>query len=72
MSSKEKDRLLTPKKVKEFYGIEPTKVYNWIKHRRFRFIKPAKEILFWESDFLNFLSRHEVPESDTTIRGAGE
>lgn len=55
---KNRGRLLTPKKAKELYGIDPGKIYNWVRNRRFTFIKPEKEILFWEKDFLEFLDRH--------------
>lgn len=56
-----KGKLLTPKKAKEIYGIEPSKIYNWVRNRKFRFIKPEKEILFWEQDFLDFLDRNTSP-----------
>ncbi|HEX3035066.1 MAG TPA: helix-turn-helix domain-containing protein [Thermodesulfobacteriota bacterium] len=59
--SQNKNRLLTPKKAKELYGIEPGKVYNWVRHRKFKFMKPDKEILFWEKDLLDFLSKYEIP-----------
>jgi len=56
--NKNKGKLLTPKKAKEIYGIEPSKIYNWVRFRRFTFIKPDKEILFWEKDLLDFLDRN--------------
>ena len=60
----DRGELLTPKKVREKYGIAPTKVYHWIREKRFAFIKPGKEILFWEKDLLDFLEQHEVPAWD--------
>jgi len=63
-SNSNRGELLTPKKAREKYGIEPTKVYHWIRHKRFTFIKPGKEILFWEKDLLDFLEQHEVPAWD--------
>jgi len=62
MTPNNKGKLLTPKKAKEIYGIEPTKIYNWVRNRRFRFIKPEKEILFWEQDLIDFLDRHTSPD----------
>jgi len=59
--NKNRGKLLTPKKAKEIYGIEPSKIYNWIRNRKFRFIKPEKEILFWEKDLLDFLDKHISP-----------
>lgn len=53
--------LLTPKKAAEKYGLERGKIYSWIKQKRFAYIKPEKEILFWEEDFINFLQRNTVP-----------
>lgn len=55
-----KGKLLTPKKANEIYGIETGKIYNWIRNKRFNFIKPDKELLFWESDFLKFLNEFTV------------
>lgn len=61
MSSRnEKKVLLTPKKASEKYGVAKTKIYSWIRDRRFNFIKPEKEVLFWEHDFLAFLDSHLV------------
>ncbi len=54
-------RLLTPTLVAELYGIDRMKVYNWIRNKRFPYIKPEKELLFWESDFLQFLDENTVP-----------
>lgn len=58
MTLTNRGKLLTPKKAKEIYGIETTKIYNWVRNRRFTFIKPDKEILFWEKDLLDFLERN--------------
>lgn len=54
------EKLLTPSTAAEIYGIKQQKIYYWIKNRRFSYIKPNKEILFWESEFLNFLSENTV------------
>jgi len=61
MSKQDKGRLLTPSKASEIYGIKIGKFYQWIRNRRFEFIKPEKEILFWESDLLKFLDENTVP-----------
>ncbi|MCH7535647.1 MAG: helix-turn-helix domain-containing protein [Bacteroidetes bacterium] len=61
MTLNNKGKLLTPKRAKEIYDIEPGKIYNWVRNRKFRFIKPEKEILFWEKDLLDFLDRYISP-----------
>lgn len=53
-------KLLTPKKAAEKYGIDKGKLYSWIRQKRFNYIKPEKEILFWEHDFLKFLELHTI------------
>lgn len=53
-------RLLTPTKAAEEYGINRTKFYNWIRNKKFPYIKPDKEVLFWQQDFEEFLKRHTV------------
>lgn len=60
MALNNRGKLLTPKKAKELYGVDTGKIYNWIRHKRFNFIKPDKELLFWESDFLRFLDQFKV------------
>ena len=60
------EKLLTPKSASEKYGIDRGKIYYWIKNRRFKFIKPEKEILFWENDLLKFL------DDNTVVRDDGE
>ena len=59
-----KGKLLTPKRAEEVYGIEVGKIYNWIRHKKFSFFKPSKEILFWESDLMEFLEQHKVEKYD--------
>ena len=53
-------RLLTPTTAAIEYGIKRTKFYNWIRKKRFSYIKPDKELLFWQQDFEEFLKRHTV------------
>ena len=55
-----KNKLLTPKKAHEEFGIPTGKIYNWIRNKRFKYYKPEKEILFWESDLLNWLKESAV------------
>jgi excisionase family DNA binding protein len=55
--------LLTPTKAAEQYGINRSKVYNWIRNKRFPYIKPDKELLFWQSDFEDFLQKNTVQGS---------
>jgi len=57
-------QLLTPKKAAEKYGIDKGKIYSWIRQKRFTFIKPEKEILFWEEDFLSFLEANTVQANE--------
>jgi len=52
--------LLTPKKAAEKYGLDKGKIYSWIRQKRFTYIKPEKEILFWEEDFLDFLNSYTI------------
>lgn len=54
-------QLLTPRKASEKYGIDRSKIYSWIRERKFNFIKPEKEVLFWEDDLLNFLESNSIP-----------
>ena len=54
-------RLLTPTTAAIEYGIKRTKFYNWIRNKRFNYIKPDKEVLFWEEDLLKFLDENTVP-----------
>jgi len=55
------DSLLTPNRISEIYGIPRSKVYSWVRHRRFTFIKPGRrELLIRQSDFDKFLNRHTV------------
>lgn len=55
-----KNKLLTPKKAHEEFGIPIGKIYHWIRNRRFKYYKPTKEILFWESDLLDWLETNAV------------
>ena len=55
-----RNKLLTPKKAHEELGIPTGKIYNWIRNKRFKYYKPEKEILFWESDLLNWLEENAV------------
>lgn len=64
MTQNNKGRLLTPKTAKEIYGIDPGKIYHWKRERRFRFMKPGKDLLFWEQDLLDFLSQNEIVAND--------
>ena len=55
-------RLLTPTLLAELYGIDRMKVYNWIRNKRFPYIKPNKELLIWQDDFEHFLKRNTITE----------
>ena len=55
-----RNKLLTPKKAHEDFGIPIGKIYNWIRNKRFKYYKPEKEILFWESDLLEWLEENAV------------
>jgi len=59
-SARGKDKLLTPKGAELELGIPTTKIYHWIRNKRFKFFKPEKEILFWRSDLLNWLEENAV------------
>ena len=60
-------KLLTPTKAAEIYGLDRNKIYWWIRKKRFDFIKPDKEILFWEKDLLDFLEGYKVPASSDLV-----
>jgi len=60
MGKRDRGRLLTPSKASEIYGIKIGKFYQWVRNKKFPYIKPEKEILFWESDFLEFLNLNTV------------
>lgn len=64
MSGADRGRLLTPQAASDLYGIGRGKIYAWVRARRFSFIKPSREVLFWERDFLLFLEEHRVPARD--------
>jgi len=55
-----KNKLLTPKKAQEEFGIPTGKIYHWIRNKRFKYYKTTKEILFWESDLFNWLEENAV------------
>ena len=59
-----KGKLFTVQKAHQIYGVEPSLIYYWIRYRKFDFFKPEKKILFWESDFLDFLEKHKVKKFD--------
>ena len=62
MSKLDKGRLLTPTTASEIYGLKKGKFYQWVRQKKFPYIKPEKEILFWESDFLNFLNSYTIEQ----------
>ena len=62
-----KNKLLTPKKAHEELGIPTGKIYNWIRNKRFKFYKPSKEILFWESDLLNWLEKSAIVDDEIDL-----
>jgi len=62
MSKHDKGMLLTPSKASEIYGIKKGKFYQWIRQKRFNYIKPEKELLFWESDFLEFIDANTIEQ----------
>ena len=57
---KGRDKLLTPKSAEQELGISTSKIYWWVKNKRFKFYKPSKEILFWRSDLLEWLEENAV------------
>lgn len=59
--TKKSEMLLTPTTAAKKFGLPRGKIYNWIRNRRFEFIKPDKEVLFWERDFIEFLNSNIVP-----------
>lgn len=69
MSEFDRGKLLTPQAASDLYGVSRGKIYAWVRGRRFSFIKPSREVLFWERDFLAFLEEHRVPARDE--EGAG-
>ncbi len=56
------DKLLTPKGAQKELGISTSKIYYWIRNKKFKFYKPSKEILFWKSDLLEWLETNAVLE----------
>jgi len=65
--SKRSGQLLTPKKAAEKFGIDRGKIYNWIRNKRFSYIKPEKELLFWEHDLLQFLDENTIARDNGEI-----
>ena len=59
-----KGRLLTPSHASEIYGIKRSKFYQWIRQKKFSYIKPQKELMFWENDLLKFLDENTVVRDD--------
>jgi excisionase family DNA binding protein len=57
-----KGMLLTPSKASEIYGIKKGKFYQWIRQKRFPYVKPQKELLFWQADFLEFIDSNTVEQ----------
>jgi len=64
MGLKNRGKLLTPSSAAERLGIPRAKIYQWVRSRRFQFIKPGRELLFWEQDFISFLDSNTVPAYD--------
>jgi len=58
------DKLLTPKGAEQALGIPRGKIYAWIRNKRFKFLKPSKEILFWRSDLLNWLEESAIVDDE--------
>jgi excisionase family DNA binding protein len=52
--------LLTVQKASEIYGLDASLIYHWIRYKKFDHHKVGKKILFWKSDFLEFLEQHRV------------
>ena len=67
MDNNDRGRLLTPSIASKIFGIKKTKFYQWIRNKRFRYIKPEKEILFWEKDLLKFLDQNTITPDDGEI-----
>jgi len=61
MHKLKKGKLLTPSIASEIYGLKKGKFYQWVRQKKFPYIKPEKEILFWEDDLLKFLDENTVP-----------
>lgn len=53
-------KLVTVQRASEVYGVDPSLIYHWIRYKKFDHHKVGKKILFWESDFLEFLEQHRV------------
>jgi excisionase family DNA binding protein len=59
-------KLLTVQKASEIYGVEPSLIYHWLRYKKFDHHKVGKKILFWESDFLEFLEQHKIKRYEET------
>lgn len=62
-------KLLTPSKAAELYGLERSQIYWWVRQRRFPVIKLEKSVLFWESEFLQFVEQNTIPVADEMSHG---
>lgn len=61
MHNRDRGRLLTASKAAIDYGIKTSSFYHWYRYKKFKIIKLDKKVLFWESDFLQFLDENTVP-----------
>ena len=48
----------TPSKILEKYGIEPSKIYWWIRTDKITYVKIGKSVLIPEQEFLKFLEEN--------------
>ena len=57
-------KLFSVKTACEYYGLEPSILYHWIKYRKFSVYKFEKKLLFRQSDFEKFLENNRIPLGD--------
>lgn len=57
-------KLLSVKTACEYYGLEPSLLYHWIRQRKFPIYKLDKKVLFEKSDFEFFLQYNRIPAGD--------
>jgi len=54
------NRYLSVKKIEEIYGIDPGKVYWWVRNSKVIYTKIGKTLLLPETEFRQFLESNTV------------
>jgi len=57
-------KLFTVKKASDYYDLDQSLIYWWIRNKKFAYYKVNKKVLFKRIVFDEFLKSHEVAEFD--------